>query len=324
MAATEWVGGRSQAPLFIEEDGGFQADVVVWMDATEDLVLGIEVVTPSAPDSVLVDVLRKALEKHRTSPARIRVSTQAHADLVSAVVGQVPVEVAPTAEIDRFVEVMGEQMPGANPRLAALRRLLHEHTGLVRPLLAASASLFRSMPWKSLWDSEVLQLDIPDLDVTGWCISVMGRAKQSWGVALFSSTAAYRQTGDASASKAQGQPALGAEALSLTFGAASEMPALLRRELDELGWELSHLDVYPLWLRAKPDGRAEVPSERDLRILLATAAGVAQHVTEREPELTTGEPSRRTGTYPAQSDGGALTTKITSPHPEVPWNREEL
>lgn len=327
MTRTEWVGGRIAAPLFVEDRGGFQADLVVWMDATRDLVVAMEAVHPSEPDSRIADLLRQAFDKPlagpKQRPDQIRVA-QAHlAEMLAPVAGTVPVEVAPTPEIERFVQVMGESMPGANPQLAAFRKLLREERPIMARMLPAMERLFRSAPWHLLWDSEVLQLDIPELDVAGWCVSVMGRAKQSWGLVLFRSAAQYVALRDVPAGHDSGTPVdLGAEALSLSFCAAGELPSLIRREITELGWDLASLDVYPLWLHATREGRARLPPAQDLRILLAAAVGVTEHVARHRDEIAAADGSSRTGEYPVETDTGVVTARITSPHPRVPWDRD--
>ena len=193
MKPTVWVGGRIAAPLFIEDRGGYQADLVVWLDVTRDLVVGMQLFHPSEPDSIIADVLRQTLARPQAGPkqppAQIRVASADLAELVSPACGKVPVVVEPTPEIERFVQVMGEFMPGASPHLAEYRKLLHGNAPLVSRLLAASARFFEAGPWNLLWDSEVLQLDVPKLGVQGWCVSVMGRGKLTWGLSLFRSAA---------------------------------------------------------------------------------------------------------------------------------------
>jgi len=328
MAPTEWVGGRIAAPVFVEEKGGFQADLIVWIDATHDLVVGMQLVPPSEPDSLVGDILRQALDKPmagpRQPPDRIRIAESHLAELVIPVAGSVPVEVAPTPEIEHLVQMMGESFPGANPRLAEFRKLLHDNKILVSLLLSASAQLFRSGPWNLLWDSEVLQLEIPKLGVFDWCVSVMGRAKQSFGLVLFRSAAEYAALRDVADAGDRGGPVdLGAEALSLSFSAAGELPALIRRELTELGWDLTSLDVYPLWLRATKDGKARLPTERELRILLAAALGVVEHVTRYREELAAIDVPSRVEEYAIETDDGVVGVRVASPHPEAPWARDE-
>jgi hypothetical protein len=327
MAAIEWVGGRMSAPVFIEEKGGYQADLIVWMDATHNRVVGMQLVSPSEPDSLVADVLRQALDEPmagpKQRPERIRIAERHLAELVSPVVGTVPVDVAPTPEIEHLVEVMGTSFPGANPQLAELRRLLHDNEDLVRRLLSASAQLFRSAPWNVLWDSEVLQIEAPKLGVFDWCVSVMGRAKQSYGLVLFRSVAEYAALRDASDARDEDEPVgLGAEALSLSFSAAGELPALIRRELTELGWDLTSLDVYPVWLHPTQDGKARLPTVRELRILLAAALGVVEHVTRYREALEATDVPTRQDAYAIETDAKVISVQITSPHPQVPWVRD--
>ncbi|MFH0903365.1 MAG: SEC-C metal-binding domain-containing protein, partial [Pseudomonadota bacterium] len=330
MTTTEWVGGRIAAPLFVEDKGGYQPDVVVWMDATRDLVVGLEMVHPSEPDSAVAEVLRRTLRKPmagpKKPPGRIRVAEANLAEILAPVARTVPVKVdiAPTPEILHFVRRMGESMPGASPGLADFRKLLHQNPVLTTRLLAAAARLFRSGPWQLLWDSEVLKLDVSELGVSGWCISVMGRAKQTWGIALCRSVAEHALLGSISDNLEEGKPVdlRGVETLSLFFAAVGELPTLIRRELVELGWELSDFDVYPFWVHPTSDGKAQMPTEQDLRLLLAAAVGVAEHVERYREELTAREVPPRLGEYRVETDTGVVVARITSPHPEVSWGRD--
>lgn len=327
MNGTEWVGGRIASPLFVEDRGGFQADVIVWMDVTHDKVVSMTAAHPDESDKKVADTFREALTKPaagpRRPPDRVRVASERLAGLVSGISASLPVTVAPTPEIERFIEFMGETMPGASPQLAAFRTVLRERRESVLRLLPAMAQLFRAAPWSRLWDSEIVQLDIPELDVSRACVSVMGRAKQSWGLVLFGSADEYHALRDVSEARDDGPPVdLGAEALSLSYSAASELPSLIRREIVDLGWDLKALDVYPMWFHSLRSGKTRMPSERELRILLAMAVGCSQHVGERGEAFATLPVLPRTTEHRVETESGTVTARITSPHPDVPWNRE--
>jgi hypothetical protein len=326
MAETEWVGGRIAAPLFVEDRGGFQADLILWMDVTRDLVVGMEVVHPDDPDSKVAAVFEQALRKPMAGPKRppdrVRVAHSGLADVVAPLIAGTHVNIAPTPEVEQFVAFMGASMPGAAPHLAAFRRLLLAEPSIVRPLLAAAADLFRARPWSELSDSDVLQLEIPNLGVEGWCVSIMGKAKQSWGIVLFQSAVDYKSLFRLVNSKEDLTPAdLGVEALSLSFSGVGELPTILRRDLTELGWDLVNLDVFPIWFRALPGGKPRSTDLREFRILASAASAIAEHVTRHRDELGDQEVPQRTIDHQVEIAGTIHHVRTTTPHPEVPWKR---
>ena len=68
--------------------------------------------------------------------------------------------------------------------------------GMVSPriiarLFSAASILFRMAPWRHVSEAQVLRIDIPDLEVEGACLSVIGGAGESFGLLLFRSVEAY-------------------------------------------------------------------------------------------------------------------------------------
>ena len=122
MSTTEWVGGRLPAPMFIEEKGGYQPDIILWMDATRDLIVGSNIVHPSEPPRAITDCLSQALRAPmagpRQRPDRVRVADPQLVESVSKVLGaEVEIETAPTPELDQAIQLMAEKMPGAGGTL---------------------------------------------------------------------------------------------------------------------------------------------------------------------------------------------------------------
>lgn len=328
---TTWIGGRCASPLFVgdENEDGFQADIILWFDVTSGLVVGFEVAAPTDPALAVAQSLRRTLDKPmagpRRRPARLRVATAELAALLGPVAAGIAVEVAPTPELDRIVDHMGQQMPGANPVLAGFRRTLHEERAAVAQLIPAAARVFLAQPWSTLWDADVLRLDVPELDVSGWCVSVIGRLRQSFGLILFRSREDYLQQlafADALAAQEDGPPSVAMpEAVSLSFAARGELPGFLRKEIVERGWTLDHLGVYPIWFCSTADGAARVPTAAELSILAAASAGMAEHLARFQRELAAPEVEPHTGEYPVVLGARTVTARITSPHPEIPWVR---
>jgi len=313
------------APLFVDDEGGFQADVVVWLDVTRSLVVALEMLRPDAPEDALAALLCKALAKPlagpRSPPERLRVATDAHAKSVSAVLPGVPVSVAPVPEADAFLRHMGETMSGASPALADFRTSLRVEKAAAAALVAAAARFFRARPWTVLSDAQPVRLDVPELGAVGACAAVMGQAMQSWGLIVFASPDGYCAVGNLPPRRKDAPDKIDivAEALSLSFSAAGELPLVIRRELAELGWDLGKLDVFPHWFHSARDTSARAADAREMRLLAAAAVGIVEHVATFRAELESGGPTPRTVEYRVQTHAGPVTAVLTLPHPEIPW-----
>jgi hypothetical protein len=70
LVSGEWVGARLPAPVFVEENGGYLPDVVVWLDVSNDHLLGMRLVEPG-DDAALVACLEEGIAR-AGRPRRIR------------------------------------------------------------------------------------------------------------------------------------------------------------------------------------------------------------------------------------------------------------
>ena len=60
---------------------------------------------------------------------------------------------------------------------------------------------------------------------------------------------------------------------------------------------LAGLDVYPLWFHTSRTGRLRMATNEELRVLLAAAVGVAEHVSRHRDELAAPDVPARTAEY---------------------------
>jgi hypothetical protein len=116
MEQTEWIGGRLAAPLYVTEGEPFRPDIILWLEAGTDLIVGSTVVHPSEPTPAVASCLAQALEKPLTGPPRcpdrIRVADPALLGSLREVVGtDVRIDTAPTPELDAIVRLMAETLP---------------------------------------------------------------------------------------------------------------------------------------------------------------------------------------------------------------------
>ncbi len=249
----EWVGGRLSPPFFItDRDEPYRPGLVVWMDARDGLVVGQEVVGPEDTDGAVAQVLLSAMERPLAGPplrpARIRVADAAIVAEIREVLGDAtPIEVAPTPELDEFLEAMLESMQEEDEDESYLE------DGRVPPaavaeLFAAAEILYRIAPWQVATDDRVLRLDIPALGVEGACVSIIGNLGESLGLLIFPSLAGYEAFGRAAEEDpfGSGRIDLGTEWLALSFERGADLPPGMRREVAVHGWPVADANAYPV------------------------------------------------------------------------------
>ena len=274
----EWIGGRLQTPFFVQDrEEPYRPDIVLWLELPEGSIVGQAVVTPEDTGGAVARTLRSALTQPLVGAPRrpdlIRLAADAAAAEVRAeVAGTIPVNVAPTPELDELLDHMIATMPASpedEPSYFAGGRV---PPGAVEKLFAACLRLFAMKPWTVASDLQVIRMDIPALDVGGACVSVIGGLDEYRGVLIFPSADGFHRYLEAAATGAiEKSGAPGTELLSLTFEPATGLPPSMRREAMEHGWAVTSPDAYPLVDRREPDGAPRPLVERDVEIATACA-----------------------------------------------------
>ena len=170
QAELEWVGGRLSPPFFVtDRDEPYRPALVAWVELPGGLVVGQDLVAPEASSGAAGRTLLAALERPLVGPARrparIRVGDASLAREVREAVGDgIPIEVAPTPELDELLEAMLAAAPEGDQEASYLEG------GRVSPaavakLFSAARLLFTAKPWEVAHDGQVLRMDIPALGV---------------------------------------------------------------------------------------------------------------------------------------------------------------
>jgi hypothetical protein len=153
----EWVGGRVLLPDWIDEAGGFQPELLLWLELPSDLIVAAELRDPRRGQPTFARVLRQALTAPAAGPprrpARIRVAESALALQVRAVAGaKTEVVVAPTPEIDAAVRDLLETRAPRRRRLPKLQNTEGDELLVTRLALPREHGSFsrRSIPAVSL------------------------------------------------------------------------------------------------------------------------------------------------------------------------------
>jgi hypothetical protein len=264
---------------------------VAWIEAPEGLVVGHEVSTPSDESGALSRALLEAMRRPLVGPARrpsaIRVADSSLAAEVRAVVGDViPVTIAATPEVECLADAMFESMrmeaglatdEGGGDEEASYFENGRVSPAAVADLFVAAQLLRRVAPWEVANDRQVLRLDIPELDVEGACVSIIGTLGDSLGLLIFPSLAGFEAFLEAALKPRAELPRidLGTTWLSFTLVPGEELPTLMRREAADHGWPVVDEMSYPQVEHRDPDGLLRPLTERDVRIASACATSLA-------------------------------------------------
>ena len=287
------------------------------MELPEGLIVGQGLEAPHEPEADLGRVLLEAMEAPLVGqprrPERIRVAEPDLAREVRAAMGdKIPVEVAPTPELDDLFRSLTEWTPESDeePSYREGGRVSPEVVG---ELFSAARLLYIVAPWKHASDSQLLRLDIRELAVEGACVSVVGALGEALGVLVFPSRQGYDAFVLAAEAHAPGRGPFdfGTDWLSLSFERAADLPATMRREAAAHAWPVEDTRSYPHVQRWDRDGTPRPLVERDVRIASACAFSLVGFFAKHSGlfELDTFEPVSESSTT-----GDGPTVRLTAPY----------
>ena len=289
----EWLGGRYSLKTMVREDDSLiHPDALLWLELPRGVIVASTLSDPRDPVSFvqsLEDAMKNPGEGAPRTPSRIRVSDpQLAEELRSAI--DIPVTVAPVPELDEAFADLDRAMdePDEPSYLAG-----GISSGIVGRLFSVSSVVFRMSPWRRMVDSEVLRIDIPQLDLEGACLSVIGAAGESFGFLLFPSVEAFEAfvTAPPEPSEVKG---LGVRARnrepdlrSLSFEKKRHIPPSMLSEIKSHRWPVAGAKAYPS-LFIMQDSMPILPDERDYRIMTACAAAFSAFFARHESFFETG------------------------------------
>jgi hypothetical protein len=309
-------------PFFItDREEPYRAEFVVWLEQPEAFVVGLEAVAPEESHEALGRVLLAAMDGPLVGPPRrperIRVANAVLAGAVRAAVGDaIPVEIAPTPELEAFLQEMLESMPGGDEEGSYLEG------GRIPPaavgeLFTHAQLLYQLAPWEVASDDQVLRMDIPELGVEGACVSIIGMLGESLGLLIFPSLVGYDAFGKAAEEfrLEAGRLDAGTDWLSLGFERGADLPAAMRREVAAHGWPVADANAYPRVRRCERDGACRPLVEKDVRIASACAVALSAFFAGHRDLFEADEFEPVCESY---SDEGDLTVRFTVPYEALP------
>jgi hypothetical protein len=330
MEGTEWVGGRSSAPIYITDGEPYRPDLVLWVDAGAQMILSSRVTHPAesaaAVAGCLAEALRKPFMGPPRRPRRIRIAEPVLIERLRPVVGpDVVIEAAPTPEIDALARLLAAEMPNGDVP-ASYFEGGRVSVRSVAALFRAAAQLYRAAPWQTLWDSQVLRVEVPDLGLPDGCLSVIGALGESFGLLVYDSIEGHlaMQRACRPSLRTGGAPQdLGTPILSLNFERRADIPASMRREIKRHGWEVAGTAAYPRVMFIEPDAVLRPLTERDVRLVSAVAHALARFYAAHRDRLNDPALVPVTEELLVGDQTDPVVVRLTAPHPESSWETQE-
>ncbi len=168
------------------EDSSEQNECILWVDAQEGIVRGMDVVNPQAGPEAVVRTLMRAIESPHSPalPARpqkivvqdreIQFYLRGVLQDIDIVIDRVP-ELPLINELFRgFSEVIENQIPDLPPEYAKL-------------LQDKAFAIWKLAPWEFLEEQQILSIEINKWDIGTLYASVMGMLGMEYGVLLYRS-----------------------------------------------------------------------------------------------------------------------------------------
>jgi len=284
----EWVGGRVLAPMFIEEDEPFRPVFELWV--ANDYIVHFELHNPNeAIAPVSEDLHGKLLDPPIGGrPRRLRLNDPGWADQVRRVLPGLDVVSGPTPELEAPLDdLTSRMMQDDRPASYLDDRLSAED---IAALFKAADAFYRLEPWKTLDDDHLIEVNIPELDVQGGCLSIIGALGENFGVILFASLADYERMLEVSEElEATGDiRELGIVMTSLNYERGADLPQSLRREVERHGWPVAAAAAYPMVEHRGRDGYARPVTPRELHVITACTEALVPVLEQHADAFSTG------------------------------------
>lgn len=283
----EWVGGRVLAPVFIGVEEPYRPIVELWM--ADGYILHVEIHDPNGPiPAVSEDLRSKLLDPPRgTAPRRLRLNDPGWAAQVRPELPGVDVISGPTPELDRPLDELTSHMAKGAPASYLDDRHSAED---MAALFTAADALYRVAPWAIFDDDQLIEVNIPELEVQGACLSIIGALGESFGMLLFESLADYERMLALSLAleRTRQLPEPDIVMTSLEYERGADLPKSMRQEVVRYGWPVAAPAAYPVVGYRGRDGMARAVTPRELHIMTACAEALVAVLRQHRDAFAAG------------------------------------
>jgi hypothetical protein len=297
---------------------------------------------PERPTEALEQALQEAIhhppkDVQPGSPQQVVVPNPSLLEALRPLLPGVAIEVGPTPRLDDAMAALREHFqverkPGDGQ---AMRTYL---TADVTPeavagFFEAAAALYERRPWLVFpSDGHLFQVSSTALGMRGWTGCVIGQNRESYGVILFDSIAAYERYVQLAeyAEREGARPSDGCpRQRAINYEARAAMPASLLKEIGKHHWPVAKGDGYPTVMLIEPDLTLAPPTRADLRRLEGVARALVQLIDDIPdlPHCWQGpEVLRKRYRVSVQGEEVSVTIGVAcdAPIPQIPERKEQV
>lgn len=328
LHSEEWVGGYFSLNGQVTGEGpAYQPSLAVWIEPRGPLVVKGKVVRPGEERAALLRLLGEAFTSPEVGPprrpARVRVADEELARRIRER-HAMPTIVGPTPELNEMREAMAAfEAERAADESARANDDTYLPPGasseLVADLFARARALHALEPWKNAGDEDVFAVDVPEMDIRGGVLSLIGSLGESTGFLMFASAADFRvfyRAATARLSRTRGRDApevdFGGEVMSLTFERGADLPHRMRKQVAQHGWQVPSPEAYPRVERRDRSGASLPTRVDDLRLADAITGALVAFASKHGLEI--GAPTNVVS-LESRTDAGPVVV-LTYPHPD--------
>ncbi|MFM7550486.1 MAG: DUF6398 domain-containing protein [Cyanobacteriota bacterium] len=296
--ADVWEIGLTAMPATVPGDDGQPVRPLVAMVVEgSGRVRGSAIGHPDRPLEALEPAIEMAIEAPQSPcvpglPRRVVVGSSRLLKLVPSLLPGVMVTRGETPRLDHATSNLRDHLAGGADQ-RGLKGLTTYLTADVTPEAVASffraaAALYKRRPWQHVpSDGHLFTVSCTAMRIKGWVGCVIGQNRESYGVILFESVAAYdRYVELAERAEVEGPQVMdaGPPHRVINFEPKRAMPAALLQEIQRHRWPVAKGDAYPTVMLVQPELLLMPPTLADLRQLEAVAAALSQWL-DVEPDL---------------------------------------
>jgi hypothetical protein len=181
-----WEGDRRPLSSSPTPDSESKGDCILWVDGTQGMVRGMDVVAPDTGPEAIVRTLMRAMENPHSPakparPQRIVVRDREIQFYLRGVLQDLDIAIDYVPELPlidelfrSFVEVLDSQIPDLPAKYA---QLLHDK----------ALAIWEAAPWEFLEEQQILSIEINNWDVGTLYASIMGMLGMEYGILLYRS-----------------------------------------------------------------------------------------------------------------------------------------
>ncbi len=181
-----WEGDRRSLNEFDEQDTDQDRDCIIWVDASEESVRVMEMVSSETGMEAMIRTLLRAMETPQGSgkpsrPKRIVVRDREIQFFLRGLLQPLEITVEHVRELP-VIDTVFENLRESSQQRPSLLPPNYE-----QPLLQTAQEIWENAPWENLADSEIITIDLLDENLDPLYLSVMGMLGAEYGILLYRS-----------------------------------------------------------------------------------------------------------------------------------------